>query len=125
MFIGHFAVALAAKKVEPKGSLGVYFLACQLMDLLWPVLVLLGIEVVRVDLLATQVTPFDFVHYPYSHSLVASLLLSLGLGISLYFWKHSRTGDLTIILETLKETGPRGWLTFFFPLGTGLYHPPA
>lgn len=53
MFIGHFAVGFAAKRVEPKLNLGVLFIACQLLDLIWPVLVLLGIEKVGVDHAAT------------------------------------------------------------------------
>ena len=37
MFLGHFGVALAAKKVAPRTSLGVLVLAAQLADLLWPI----------------------------------------------------------------------------------------
>ena len=44
MFIGHFAVGLAAKKASPKINLGILFIACQLLDLIWPVLVLIGLE---------------------------------------------------------------------------------
>jgi len=55
-------------------SLGTLFLACQLLDLVWPLLVLLGIEVVEVAPGITAVTPLDFTFYPYSHSLVASVL---------------------------------------------------
>ena len=70
MFIGHFALGFAAKKVAPTVSLGTLFLAAQLADLVWPVLVLLGIEKVEVSPGITAFTPLDFVHYPYSHSLV-------------------------------------------------------
>lgn len=77
MFIGHFAMGLAAKKADPKINLGFLFIGCQLLDLIWPVLVLAGIETVSVDYSATQVTPFNFSHYPYSHSLVATLIYSL------------------------------------------------
>jgi hypothetical protein len=77
MFIGHFAVGLAAKKISPKLSLGVLFVACQLLDLIWPVLVLTGIERVSVDHSATVVTPLDFSHYPYSHSLLMAVVYSL------------------------------------------------
>ncbi len=77
MFIGHFAVGLAAKKISPKLSLGVFFVACQLLDLIWPVLVLTGIERVSVDHSATVVTPLDFSHYPYSHSLLMAVVYSL------------------------------------------------
>ena len=70
MFIGHFGVAFAAKRAVPRVSLGALFAAAQLADLLWPTLVLLGIEEVRVQPGITVVTPLDFVSYPYSHSLL-------------------------------------------------------
>jgi membrane-bound metal-dependent hydrolase YbcI (DUF457 family) len=76
MFIGHFAVGFAAKKAAPAVSLGSLFLACQLADLVWPILVLAGLEKFEVRPGVTAVTPLDFVHYPYSHSLVALLLWS-------------------------------------------------
>lgn len=73
MFIGHFAVALAAKKVEPRVSLWVLILSCQFLDLLWPILVVAGVEHLHVDYGATVQTPLAFDHYPYSHSLVMAL----------------------------------------------------
>jgi hypothetical protein len=73
MFVGHFAVGLAAKRAAPAVSLGVLFMACQLADLIWPTLVLMGIEQVEVDPGNTAFTPLRFVFYPYSHSLVALL----------------------------------------------------
>lgn len=73
MFLGHFAFGFAAKKVAPEVSLGSFFLASQLADLIWPVLLLLGIEKVAIQPGITVVTPLDFVSYPYSHSLVATL----------------------------------------------------
>jgi hypothetical protein len=69
MFIGHYGLGFGAKRVAPSVSLGTLFAACQLADLLWPTLVLLGVERVRIDPGNTAVTPLDFVHYPYSHSL--------------------------------------------------------
>lgn len=71
MFVGHFAIALGAKKYAPHVSLGVLFLACQLADLIWPSLVLLGIEVFEIEPGNTVLTPLRFTHYPYSHSLFA------------------------------------------------------
>lgn len=71
MFVGHYAVALAAKRAAPSVSLGTLFLAAQFADLLWPNLVLAGIEIVQLAPGRTAVTPLDFVSYPYSHSLVA------------------------------------------------------
>jgi uncharacterized membrane protein len=70
MFLGHFGLGLAAKRVTPAVSLGTLFAAGQFADLLWPTLVLLGVEQVRVQPGVTAVTPLDFVSYPYSHSLL-------------------------------------------------------
>ena len=81
MFIGHFGLGFGAKRVAPTVSLGTLFLACQLADLLWPTLVLLGIEVVAVAPGATVVTPLDFVRYPYSHSLLAMLAWGVAFAI--------------------------------------------
>ena len=81
MFIGHYAVALAAKKAAPRTSLGTLFLAAQFLDLLWPALLLLGLEHVRIDAGNTAVTPLDFYDYPITHSLAGAVLWSLLLGI--------------------------------------------
>ena len=77
MFIGHLALGFGAKKFAPQVSLGILFLACQLADIIWPNLVLFGIETLRIQPGATVMTPLDFSSYPYSHSLVALLLWSL------------------------------------------------
>jgi membrane-bound metal-dependent hydrolase YbcI (DUF457 family) len=74
MFIGHFAMGFGAKRFAPQVSLGVLFLACQLADLVWPSLVLLGIEKFSIEPGVTALTPLNFQHYPYSHSLLALLL---------------------------------------------------
>lgn len=76
MFIGHYALAFGAKKVAPSVSLGTAFLACQFADLLWPTLLMTGLEVVEIDPGNTLVTPLNFVSYPYSHSLVMLLAWS-------------------------------------------------
>jgi hypothetical protein len=77
MFIGHFGVAFGSKKIVPTVSLGTLILAAQLLDLVWPVLVLLGIEHVRIDPGNTAFTPLEFYDYPISHSLLLVLLWSL------------------------------------------------
>ena len=76
MFIGHYALAFGAKRVAPAVSLGTLFLAVQLADLLWPTLLLLGLERVEIDPGNTLMTPLNFVSYPYSHSLVMLLVWS-------------------------------------------------
>jgi hypothetical protein len=73
VFIGHFGVALAAKKITPKTSLGTLVMAAQFVDLLWPLLLLLGVERVIIAPGTTVVTPLDFFSYPLSHSLLADI----------------------------------------------------
>ncbi len=71
MFVGHFGLALGAKSAVPRVSLGTLFLSVQLADALWPLLLLAGLERVRIvpNLMATS--HVDFTHYPISHSLLA------------------------------------------------------
>jgi hypothetical protein len=73
MFLGHFAVGLAAKRGAPSVSLGTWFLAAQFLDLLWPMFLLAGVEHVRIAPGITAFTPLDFYDYPVSHSLTASI----------------------------------------------------
>jgi hypothetical protein len=80
MFIGHFALAFGAKRVAPTVSLGLLFAACELADLLWPTLLLLGLERVAVQPGNTVVTPLAFVSYPYSHSLLTLCLWGIAFG---------------------------------------------
>lgn len=92
MFIGHFAVAFAAKRLAPTVSLGTLFLAAQLADLMWPVLVLLGVERVEVTRGGNALTALDFVHYPYSHSLLALIGWSLVFTVFYTFARRARLG---------------------------------
>src|SRR4051794_13632030 len=71
VFIGHFGLAFGAKRAAHRASLGTLFIAAQFIDLLWPTLLLLGLERVRIAPGITRVTPLDFEYYPISHSLVA------------------------------------------------------
>lgn len=77
MFVGHFGVGFAAKAAAPRASLGTLVLASQFIDLLWPTLLLLGLETVEVRPGITRVTPLDFTSYPISHGLLAVVLWGL------------------------------------------------
>lgn len=69
MFLGHFALGLAASRLEPRLRLGTAFLAAQLPDAIWPYLLLTGAERVVIAPGDTLMTPLRFEHYPWSHSL--------------------------------------------------------
>lgn len=101
MFLGHYAVALGAKRAAPKASLGTLVMASQFIDLLWPVLLLVGIEHVRLDPGNTAVTPLDFTNYPFSHSLTGVVLWGLVVG-GMYFaikrsWKTALVIGLAVV----------------------------
>ena len=84
MFIGHFGAGLAAKTAARNTSLGTLFFAGQFLDLLWPTLLLLGVESVKIAPGATKLIPLEFTHYPISHSLLAVAVWSVLFG-SVYF----------------------------------------
>lgn len=92
MFIGHFGVGFGAKRAAPRTSLGTLFLSAQFIDLLWPTLLLAGIERVEVRPGVTRVTPLDFVSYPISHSLVMVVCWGLIFGTIYWFVRRYRTG---------------------------------
>jgi hypothetical protein len=80
MFIGHFALGFAAKPAVPRVSLAVLILAALFADVLWPILVLAGVEQVRIDPGNTAFTPLEFVSYPWSHSLLLLAVWGVCLG---------------------------------------------
>lgn len=91
MFIGHYAVGLASKKAAPQASLGVLIAAPILLDLLWPIFLLIGSEHVVIQPNSNPFLRLDFISYPLSHGLVAvvgwaTLFAALYFGIARYAW---------------------------------------
>ena len=82
MFIGHAALAFAAKPLAPRTSLALLFAAAYWLDIVWPALVLAGVEQVRIDPGNTAFTPLDFFDYPWSHSLAMALAWSVLFGLA-------------------------------------------
>jgi hypothetical protein len=80
MFLGHYAVAIGAKRAAPRASLGTLIAAAAFLDLVWPLLVLAGVERVVVAPGATAFTPLDFEYYPMSHSLEMSVVWGVAFG---------------------------------------------
>lgn len=97
MFIGHFAVAFGAKKLAPQASLGTLFMGAQLADLIWPGLVLLGIERFEIRPGITAVTPLDFIHYPWSHSLVSLSVWGCLLASTYLFLRPGRNREALVL----------------------------
>jgi hypothetical protein len=90
MFIGHNAIAFAAKKAAPRTSLGVLMGAAMLPDLIWPILLLLGVEHVRIHVGDTRFTSLTFTDYPWTHSMALSVAWSVAAAI--LYWLVTRYG---------------------------------
>ena len=103
MFLGHFAAGLAAKKFTPYTSLGTLLLSAQLLDLLWPTLLMAGVEEVRVAPGITPVAPLDFVHYPWSHSLTMAAVWALLWGGLYAFARRYPRGGLVLLALVLSH----------------------
>jgi FtsH-binding integral membrane protein len=122
MFIGHFAVGLGAKKVAPQVKLGTLFFAAQFLDLLWPIFLILGIEHARINPGDTAFTPFDFYDYPYSHSLLASIVWSVLIGGIFYYLKKNLRNSIIVGCAVFSH-----WLLDFFshkpdlPIAPGIH----
>jgi hypothetical protein len=96
VFIGHFALGMAGKRVAPRVSLPVLFLAAQFADTLWPILVAAGIETVRIVPGNTKFTPLEFVSYPWSHSLLMLIIWGAVFGIIYRLYTGNGRGGLVI-----------------------------
>ena len=103
MFIGHFGVGLAAKKISPKPSLGTLFFASQFLDLLWPSFILFGIEKVKIDPGNTAFTPLNFVYYPFSHSLLATIFWALLFGLIYYLIRKNKKAAIVLGLLVISH----------------------
>ena len=103
MFIGHFGAGFAGKKFSQSASLGTYFMAAQWVDLIWPILLLLGIEKVEIKPGISAVTPLDFSYFPFTHSLVGVILWGILFGLVYYFIKKNLKTSIILGLLVLSH----------------------
>jgi hypothetical protein len=86
MFIGHYGVAMALKRAEPRTSLVTLTVGVLFLDILWLIFVAAGWEQVNIVPGFTAASPLEFVSYPLSHSLVATVIWSVLVGTAYYSW---------------------------------------
>jgi membrane-bound metal-dependent hydrolase YbcI (DUF457 family) len=110
MFIGHAAAGFASKRGAPRTSLGWLIAAPFFADLLWPILLLLGVEHVRITPGSTVMTPFDFYDYPWSHSLLMLTLWGALLGGGYWLRTRYARGGWMIFLGVISHW-VLDWLT--------------
>jgi membrane-bound metal-dependent hydrolase YbcI (DUF457 family) len=97
MFVGHYSVSFAAKRLAPTLPLWVLFLAVQFLDVGWSFLVLLGIEKVRIVPGITATNPLDLYYMPYTHGLPSALLWAAG-GALLYRLASPRASRRVLLI---------------------------
>ena len=103
MFIGHAAVGFASKAVAPRASLGVLIAAPFLLDLLWPVFLLTGLESARIEPGNTAFTPLAFDSYPWSHSLLMSALWGALFGMIVFAFLRSALAGAVVALGVVSH----------------------
>jgi LexA-binding, inner membrane-associated putative hydrolase len=103
MFLGHFGLALAAKRVAPQTSFGTALLATEFADCLWPLFLTLGMEQVRIAPGITRMTPLDFVSYPWSHSLLMDCVWAAGFALLYFAMRRYRAGAWVVAAGVLSH----------------------
>ena len=73
MFVGHYGPSLLAKSLDKTIPLWLLFIAAQLVDILWALFIMLGVERVRIVPGFTASNALDLYDMPYTHSLLAAL----------------------------------------------------
>ena len=97
MFLGHYGVAFAAKRVAPRTSLGALTFSAEFLDELWPILLLLGVEQVKIVPGLMTMSPMDFVSYPYSHSLLMAIVWAALIGGVYYLLRRYGRGAWVLV----------------------------
>lgn len=90
MFVGHYSAGFALKVWRPQVPLWVLLLAAQLVDVGWGLLVLAGVEKLRVVPGFLAGSPLDLYFMPYTHSLLAALIWSAGAGLVYRAWQRGQ-----------------------------------
>jgi hypothetical protein len=103
MFIGHFGLSFTAKRAAPKVSLATLFIATQFIDLLWPFLLVFHVEKVAIVPGYTKTNPFDFLYFPYTHSLLMGVAWGFVVGSIYWLFKRDIRGTLVIGLCVLSH----------------------
>jgi membrane-bound metal-dependent hydrolase YbcI (DUF457 family) len=96
MFIGHFAIGFASKRLAPRTSLATLVVAPLFSDILFPLFMLAGIEHARIEPGATRVTPMDLYDYPWSHSLLMTMVWAIVFGGAYFAFRRDRTASLVL-----------------------------
>ncbi len=103
MFVGHLAVGLVAKRIEPKLSLGTGVLAAMLVDLLWAIFMIAGIEHVHFKPGMGAGNYFDAYDIAMSHSLLTGAVWAALFAAAYFFRRHYPRGAWILFAAVLSH----------------------
>ena len=103
MFIGHFAPALIAAARPQAAGLGSLFVAAQLVDIGFAVLLIPGVEAMRIVPGMAAMNPMDLYHMPYTHSLVGTMLWAAAFGALIWFATRRRAASIGAAVVVLSH----------------------
>ena len=96
MFLGHFGAGFYGSAFTRRPALGTLFFAAQFIDLLWPLLLIAGVEHVAIDPGNTAVTPLHFEHYPWTHSGLMVAIWGVLFGAVYYLFRKDVRAALVL-----------------------------
>ena len=103
MFIGHYAPALVAAARPSAAGLGTLFVAAQLVDIGFAVLLIPGIEAMRIVPGITATNPMDLHHMPYTHSLLGAIIWAKIFGLLVWAVTRRKAAAIGAALVVLSH----------------------
>jgi len=100
MFVGHYAVGFAAKRIQPSLSLFTLLTAAMLADILYSIFLIVGAEHVAIRPGITRVNALDLYDFPLSHSLLMDVVWA-GLFAGIYFFRSRSARAAWIIVAAV------------------------
>jgi hypothetical protein len=123
MFVGHYAVGLAAKRIQPRLSLFTLLTAAMLADILYSIFLIAGVEHVAIRPGITRLNALDLYDFPLSHSLLMDVIWA-GLFSGIYFFRSRSARAAWVIAAAVLSH----WLLDFashrpdMPLAPGVHN---
>lgn len=103
MFIGHYAPALVVAARPKAAGLGTLFVAAQLVDIGFAVLLIPGVEAMRIVPGITAMNPMDLYHMPYTHSLLGAIIWAKLFGLLVWAFTRRKAAAIGAALVVLSH----------------------
>jgi len=109
MLVGHLALGLVAKRIEPKISLGAWMLAVLLADLLCFAFLIAGVEHFDAEpgVTSGRIVARN-IYFVYSHSLLMNAIWAVLFATAYFLWRRYQPGAWLLLAAVLSH-----WLLDF------------